>query len=47
MKGITKWIRNMDLEFTNGQMGGDMKVIGLMENNMDKENTYYLMVKLR
>ena len=44
-RDITKWIRNMDMEFTTGQMVVYTKAIGLMENSMDKENTFYKMVK--
>ena len=28
MKAIMKWIRNMDMAFIFGQMGGNMKEIG-------------------
>jgi hypothetical protein len=41
MKASMKWIKNMDLASTNGLMVEFTKVIGLMENNMDKENIYY------
>ena len=41
MKVSTKWIKNMDLASTNGLMVEFTKEIGLMENNMDKENIYY------
>jgi len=41
MKASMKWIKNMDLASTNGQMAEFTKEIGLMENNMDKANIYY------
>jgi len=41
MKASMKWIKNTDLVFTNGLMEEFTKEIGLMENNMDKENIYY------
>jgi hypothetical protein len=37
MKEIIKMIKNMGLVFFNGKMEGNMKAIGLMANNMDKE----------
>ena len=46
MESIT-WIRNTDMVSIVGLMGGGMKDIGLMENNMEKENTYCLMVLQR
>jgi len=41
MKVNTKWIKNTDSASTNGLMAEFTKEIGLMENNMDKENIYY------
>ena len=37
---IMRWIKSMAMVCTSGQTGEDTKVIGLMENNMAKENTY-------
>ena len=42
MKENTIWIKNMVMVFTTGQMGGNMKVIGLMGSNMEKESICYL-----
>ena len=42
MKENTIWIKNMVMVFTTGQMGGNMKVIGLTGSNMEKESICYL-----
>lgn len=46
-KVLMNQIKSMVMVYMFGQMVGDMKEIGLMENNMDKENIYYLMVLLK
>lgn len=38
MKATIKMIKRKDLEFTYGKMVGNMRVNGLMVNNMVKEN---------
>jgi hypothetical protein len=38
MKVNTKWIKNTDMEFTNGQMVEYMKAVGIMVNNMGRVN---------
>lgn len=43
MMESTIWIKSMAMEFTTGQMEGDMKDFGQMENNMEKENIFCLM----
>jgi len=43
MKDNINLLRSMGMEFIHGQMGEDMKENGHMENNMEKENTFYLM----
>ena len=43
MKVIIKMIKKMDLEFLNGQMEKNIKVIGKMENKMAKENFIFLL----
>ena len=43
MKDNTKWIKNMDMEFTNGPMEEYTKEAGLMENNMVKVNICFKM----
>ena len=40
MKANTKWIRNMDTEFTTGLMAVYIKAIGLMESNMARASTF-------
>ena len=42
-----KWIRNMATVFIIGLMDVYTKVIGLMENNTVKENTFYKLAKLK
>jgi len=46
-KDNMKWIKNMAMEFTNGQMVEFMKAIGIMVNNMVKENIFCKMEQLR
>jgi len=43
MKDTTKWIKNMAMVYTSGQMDVVMKVTGLQENNMVKVNMFCLM----
>lgn len=43
MKDSMKWIRNTDMEFTNGPMEEYTKEAGLMENNMVKVNICFKM----
>ena len=38
-------IEKMDMELTHGQMEKSMKDVGKMENNMEKENIFFLMVQ--
>ena len=44
IKESITWIKSMVTEFTIGLMVGDMKDIGHMGNNMEKENIFCLMV---
>jgi hypothetical protein len=39
MESIT-WTRSTDMGYITGQMGEDMKDIGEMESNMEKESIY-------
>jgi hypothetical protein len=43
MKEIIKWIENMVSGYIFGLMGGNMKAIGLLGNNMEKANISYQM----
>ena len=43
MKENINKIEKMDMELTHGQMEKSMKDVGKMENNMEKENTFFLM----
>lgn len=45
MKENINKIEKMDMELTHGQMEKSMKDVGKMENNMEKENTFFLMVQ--
>lgn len=45
MKVIIKMIKNMVLAFFNGKMVENMKDVGLMENNMDRERSLYQVEK--
>jgi hypothetical protein len=40
MRDTMKWIRSMGMEFTNGLMVEDMKEIGVMASNMEKEDIF-------
>ena len=46
-KVLTKRTKNMDMEYSNLQMGVDMKVNGQMENSTVKANLSQRMEKLR
>lgn len=45
MKENINKIEKMDMELIHGQMEKSMKDVGKMENNMEKENTFFLMVQ--
>ena len=45
MKENTMMIKNKDLDYLRGQMGEDMRAIGKMENNMEKELTTLVKAK--